>query len=159
MYHCWVKPLIFIYNLHTSDEYGSPGSCQWLVHSLFYMLPKALANVFYGWITWTYSWSIYSLFAMPFFSYTASLFFASKHVLIKSDLRLSGIWKYEVPESTWLLLETVSVLCLQSHWLWDVPPHALIAGMLTHWGRDKWTLFRRRHFQLHFLEWQCLNFD
>ena len=23
---------------------------------------------------------------------------------------------------------------------------------LTHWGRDKWTPFRRRHFQMHFLE-------
>ena len=31
--------------------------------------------------------------------------------------------------------------------------------ILTHWGRDKWTPFRRRHFQMHFLEWKCLNFD
>ena len=30
---------------------------------------------------------------------------------------------------------------------------------LTHWGRDKWTPFRRRHFQVHFLEWKCLNSD
>ena len=30
---------------------------------------------------------------------------------------------------------------------------------LTHWGRDKWTSFRRRHFQMHFLEWKCLNSD
>ena len=30
---------------------------------------------------------------------------------------------------------------------------------LTHWGRDKWTPFRRRHFQLHFPEWKCLNSD
>ena len=28
---------------------------------------------------------------------------------------------------------------------------------LTHWGRDKWTPFGRRHFQVHFLEWKCLN--
>ena len=28
---------------------------------------------------------------------------------------------------------------------------------LTHWGRDKWTPFGRRHFQMHFLEWKCLN--
>ena len=28
---------------------------------------------------------------------------------------------------------------------------------LTDWGRDKWTSFRRRHFQMHFLEWKCLN--
>ena len=31
--------------------------------------------------------------------------------------------------------------------------------ILTHWGRDKWTPFRRRHFQMHFLEWNCLNSD
>ena len=31
--------------------------------------------------------------------------------------------------------------------------------LLTHWGRDKWTPFRRRHFQVHFLEWKCLNSD
>ena len=30
---------------------------------------------------------------------------------------------------------------------------------LTHWGRDKWTPFRRRHIQMHFLEWKCLNTD
>ena len=30
---------------------------------------------------------------------------------------------------------------------------------LTHWGRGKWTPFRRRHFQMHFLEWKCLNSD
>ena len=28
---------------------------------------------------------------------------------------------------------------------------------LTHCGRDKWTPFGRRHFQVHFLEWKCLN--
>ena len=30
---------------------------------------------------------------------------------------------------------------------------------LTHWGRDKWPLFSRRYFQMHFLEWKYLNFD
>ena len=30
---------------------------------------------------------------------------------------------------------------------------------LTYWGRGKWTPFRRRHFQMHFLEWKCLNSD
>ena len=30
---------------------------------------------------------------------------------------------------------------------------------LKHWGPDKWTPFRRRHFQMHFLEWKCLNSD
>ena len=28
-----------------------------------------------------------------------------------------------------------------------------------HRGRDKWTPFRRRHFQMYFLEWKCLNSD
>ena len=28
-----------------------------------------------------------------------------------------------------------------------------------HWGRDKWPPFSRRHFQMHFLEWKCINFD
>ena len=23
----------------------------------------------------------------------------------------------------------------------------------------KWTPFRRRHFQMHFVEWKCINFD
>ena len=31
--------------------------------------------------------------------------------------------------------------------------------MLTHWGRDNWLPFSRRHFQMHFLEWKCINFD
>ena len=34
-----------------------------------------------------------------------------------------------------------------------------LAWHLTHWGRDKWMPFRRWHFQLHFLEWKCLNSD
>ena len=34
-----------------------------------------------------------------------------------------------------------------------------LCGDLTHWGRDKWTPFRRRHFQMHFLERKCLNSD
>ena len=29
----------------------------------------------------------------------------------------------------------------------------------THWGRDKMADISRRHFQVHFLEWKCLNFD
>ena len=33
------------------------------------------------------------------------------------------------------------------------------AWLLTHWGRDNPTPFRRRHFQMHFLERKCLNSD
>ena len=29
----------------------------------------------------------------------------------------------------------------------------------THWGLDKMAAISRRHFQTHFLEWKCLNFD
>ena len=36
---------------------------------------------------------------------------------------------------------------------------ALPCMLLTHWGRDKWTPFRSRHFEVHFLEWKCLNSD
>ena len=32
------------------------------------------------------------------------------------------------------------------------------SGYLTHWGRDKSSPFRRRYFQVHFLEWKVLNF-
>ena len=28
-----------------------------------------------------------------------------------------------------------------------------------HWGRDKWPPISWRHFQMHFLEWKCMNFD
>ena len=37
--------------------------------------------------------------------------------------------------------------------------HQVRFALLTHWGRDKWTPFRRRHFQMNFLEWKCLNSD
>ena len=33
------------------------------------------------------------------------------------------------------------------------------AWLLTHWGRDNLTPFRRRHFQVHFIEWKCMNYD
>ena len=33
------------------------------------------------------------------------------------------------------------------------------ASLLTHWGRDKWAPFSRRHFQMYFLEWKCMDFD
>ena len=41
------------------------------------------------------------------------------------------------------------------------PTPRLMLGdpLLTHWGRDKWTPCRRRHFQMHFLELICLNSD
>ena len=35
----------------------------------------------------------------------------------------------------------------------------LVRQELTHWGWDKWPLFSRWHFQMHFLEWQFINSD
>ena len=35
----------------------------------------------------------------------------------------------------------------------------IFAYDLTHWGWDKWLPFRRRYFQMYFLEWKCMNFD
>ena len=34
-----------------------------------------------------------------------------------------------------------------------------VTEVLSHWGRDKWPPFPRRHFQMDFLEWKCMNFD
>ena len=42
---------------------------------------------------------------------------------------------------------------------WSIVHHVVHRWSLTHWGRDKWTPFRRRHFQMHFLEWKCLISD
>ena len=30
---------------------------------------------------------------------------------------------------------------------------------LTHWAKTKWSSFSRQHFQMHFLEWKCINFN
>ena len=32
-------------------------------------------------------------------------------------------------------------------------------AFLTHWGRDKWLPISRRHFQMHFLQWKCMNYN
>ena len=33
------------------------------------------------------------------------------------------------------------------------------SSILTHWGRDKVVAISRRHFQMHFLEWKCMDSD
>ena len=47
-----------------------------------------------------------------------------------------------------------------SRWLWLVP---YIRGLVLGWqnleAETKWPPFSRRHFQTHFLEWNCMNFD
>ena len=43
---------------------------------------------------------------------------------------------------------------------WIVKMNACLGNaMLTHWGRDQWPPFSRRHFQMHFLDWKYVNFD
>ena len=37
--------------------------------------------------------------------------------------------------------------------------YGLLQVSLTHWGRDKMAAISRRHFQIYFLEWKCMNFD
>ena len=52
----------------------------------------------------------------------------------------------------------ISSVCSQiDQQLYDFLRHMM--DILTHWGRDRWTTFRRRHFRMHFLEWKCLNTD
>ena len=53
------------------------------------------------------------------------------------------------PVDYWVLW--VSIFCL----LTSITLYSL---SLTHWGRDKWPPFRRRPFQMHFLEWKCVIF-
>ena len=40
----------------------------------------------------------------------------------------------------------VPMAARQHWWMW-----------LTHWGREQWTPFSRRHFQMHFLQRKCMN--
>ena len=44
-------------------------------------------------------------------------------------------------------------------WLIPLSDILFYLWQLTHWGRDKCPTFSRRHFQMHFLEWKCINFD
>ena len=42
---------------------------------------------------------------------------------------------------------------------WQAISVTMVHGILTHWGRDKWPPFYRRHFQMHFLQWKCIDFE
>ena len=42
--------------------------------------------------------------------------------------------------------------------IWYQSPWQLCKHCLTLWSWDKWPPFSRRHFQMHFLEWKCINF-
>ena len=50
------------------------------------------------------------------------------------------------------------------HWALLRPSYAIwlhksSSHWLTHWGRDKMATISRQHFQMHFPEWKCINFD
>ena len=62
-------------------------------------------------------------------------------------LMMFGLIGAQGREQLWLCI------CLASRSL------ASMSKYLTHWGRDKWPPFSRRHFQMDFLEWKCMNFD
>ena len=52
----------------------------------------------------------------------------------------------------------VSAFINMSSYLWYPSiPCFLFDTCIPHWGRDIWTPFGRRYFQVHFLEWKCLN--
>ena len=50
-------------------------------------------------------------------------------------------------------------MCWMQIWAILCFPLLHISTDLTHWGRDKMAAVSRRHFQMHFLEWKCINFD
>ena len=55
-------------------------------------------------------------------------------------------------------LHTLTLACPLKGKRWAATGEMISCSpLLTHWGRDKWTPFRRRHFQMHFLEWKCIN--
>ena len=60
-------------------------------------------------------------------------------------------WAFKMSFSN--IAEIVWTNCHQmiNRWAWGLCPHIWNTSTLTHWGRNKWTPFRRRHFQMHFL--------
>ena len=52
----------------------------------------------------------------------------------------------------------VSMDRMARHFLSTCTIIAWYVQLLTHWGRDKWRPFCRRHFQMHFQEYKWLNF-
>ena len=63
-----------------------------------------------------------------------------------------------VGENMSIMLQTISfssknhLWCI-CYWSFSIRP------LLTHWRREKWPPYSRRHFEIHFLEWKCMNFD
>ena len=60
-------------------------------------------------------------------------------------------------ENNWIVDKQIDTTTIKTHIYVYISTDT--ASKLTHWGRDKWTPFRRRNFQMHFLEWKCLNSD
>ena len=56
------------------------------------------------------------------------------------------------------LVVNIRLLLWKSRWLQSTLIHALSCGLLAHWSGDKMATISR-HFQMHFLEWKCINLD
>ena len=73
--------------------------------------------------------------------------FPNKNAVLSKNIQESFIFKFFIHRS--LPLEAMEY----SMWTRS------ITFLLTHWGQDKMAAISRRHFQMYFLEWKCMNFD
>ena len=77
---------------------------------------------------------------------------------------LSGLYHYwltSILKSKYLSVYE-AILCKILHLKIPLQLYLLNETCTSHWNIEaetKWTTFRRRHFQMHFLEWKCLNLD
>ena len=67
-------------------------------------------------------------------------------IYVSPCLNMLAIWACPdcKPQDRWRTLKTASITSI---------------FILTHRDRGKWPPFTRRHFQMHLLEWKCINFD
>ena len=68
-------------------------------------------------------------------------------------------WLIEAVVSYMVKSMAVNDQGISSHWVeWNIPISA--PEWLTNIEAEtKWPTFRRRHVQMHFLEWKCIDFD
>ena len=82
--------------------------------------------------------------------------------VVRSSYLHNGIsYTGEISSLYWIRPQNilVSCWCTGSISHQGISRHDIDSTVLTHWGQDKWPPFFRRHFQMHFLEWKCINFD
>ena len=77
--------------------------------------------------------------------------------------RITSPWWLQISWCQWPSATTMLTwFCLYSEFTSGfLGPGSSDKQRLTHWGRDTMAAiqFRRRHFQINFLEWKCMNFD